>query len=107
RFIDMYLSPPHRDFPAKGCPIPALASDIARLTEPARARYFAGYARMADSIAASLRKAGRPEPDDLARAAVSEMVGAVALSRATPDRAQADRILEASRVSLKARLGLA
>ena len=38
---------------------------------------------------------------------VSEMVGALALARAVPDRDQSNRILKASREGLKRRLGVA
>ncbi len=105
-FLDYYLSPRHRDETSRGCPLPRLSSELARLPLPARERFAAGAARLTDQIAGSMEKLGIAEPELTATAVVSEAVGALAMARAVPDRKRSDWILEASRTSIKARLGL-
>jgi TetR/AcrR family transcriptional repressor of nem operon len=58
-------------------------------------------------VAELLEKLGIPDAELVAASMVSEMVGALALARAVPDREQSSRILEASRDGLKRRLGVA
>ena len=105
-YINWYLSPAHRDASDRGCPLPRLSGDAARMTLPARTRFAAGTGALSALIAGALTEMGRPEPELLARSVVSEIVGALSLARAEPDRERSDRILEASRTSIKARLGL-
>jgi TetR/AcrR family transcriptional repressor of nem operon len=105
-FLDYYLSARHRDEVAHGCPLPRLSGELARLPLPARERFAAGAARLTGQIAGLLGKLGIAEPEPTATAVVSEAVGALAMARAVPDRERSDRILEASRMSIKARLGL-
>jgi TetR/AcrR family transcriptional repressor of nem operon len=106
RFLDYYLSARHRDEATRGCPLPRLSGELARLPLPARERFAAGAARLTGRIAGLLEKLGIGEPELTATAVVSEAVGALAMARAVPDRERSDRILEASRTSIKARLGL-
>jgi TetR/AcrR family transcriptional repressor of nem operon len=105
-FLDYYLSPTHRDSRDRGCPLPALSGDLARMAEPARERFANGAARLTGHIAGLMEKMGKPEPEALAMSVVSEIVGALSLSRAVSDIARSDLILKTSREGLKARLGL-
>jgi TetR/AcrR family transcriptional repressor of nem operon len=104
RYIDMYVSPRHRDSPEHGCPLPALCGDLARMPATARKRFAAGMDDLARSIAHLLRELGKPAPERLAASMLAEMVGAIALSRAIEDTATSDRILRTSRDALKARI---
>jgi TetR/AcrR family transcriptional repressor of nem operon len=95
--IDHYLSAEHRDDPAGGCVLPALAGEIRR--EPATVRHVftEELRRYFDRLAPLL-----PEPETPARAdhelvLASGMVGAVLLARAVDDPALSDRILGACR----------
>jgi TetR/AcrR family transcriptional regulator, transcriptional repressor for nem operon len=106
RFLDYYLSARHRDEATRGCPLPRLSGELARLPLPARERFAAGAARLTGQIAGLLEKLGIKEPELTATAVVSEAVGALAMARAVPDQERSDQILEASRTSIKARLGL-
>lgn len=106
-YLDFYLSRSHRDAPQRGCPLPALSGDLARMPAAARKRFTTGAQQITARIAGLLRGMGRPDPDRLAASAVAEMVGAVALARATADRARSDEILEASHAALLERFGLA
>jgi len=106
RYIDFYLSPHHRDARATGCPITALAGDLARLEGAARDQYGQGVARLTDRLVGQLVLLGQDDPAELAHSVVAELVGALSLARATSDLEQSDRILAASRAALKQRLGL-
>jgi len=102
--IDSYLSAPHRDHPEHGCPLPSLVGELARLPGPARNNFTAGLTRLTSSVAKRIGALGRSE--DEAASVVSEMVGALVLSRVAIEPSESDAILEASRRSIKARLGL-
>lgn len=105
-FIEYYLSEWHLDTPECGCPIPALAAELSRLSNPVRERFQAGFDRLASNIAVLLARIGIDEPMQQARSTIAEMSGAVALARAIRDRKQAEATLLASRTSLLTRLWL-
>ena len=104
-FVDAYVSAIHRDAPRHGCPLALLASDIARQPAPVREAFDAGYRRLVARIAERLPADARPSPQLLARSALAEMAGAVALSRAVADPAESDALLAVTRDAVKARLG--
>ncbi len=106
RFIDSYLSARHRDHPDHGCPLPSLSGELARLPAPARANFTTGLNRLTASMAKRITELGRTDAETLASSVVAEMVGALALSRAVAKPSEADAILEASRQSIKMRIGL-
>ena len=105
-FVDVYLSAQHRDRRERGCPLPALSGDLARMPAVARKRFEAGVRRMTDSIADLLKRIGQPAPDELAASIVSEMVGAIVLARAVPSAELSARILEGARDQIKRRANL-
>ncbi|MBW8812712.1 MAG: TetR/AcrR family transcriptional regulator [Caulobacterales bacterium] len=105
-YLEFYLSTAHRDATTSGCPLPFLSADAPRLEGEARARYAAGVAGLAGALAAQFRKQGRAEPDTDGYSMLAEMVGALALARAEPDRARSDAILAHSRQSLSRRFDL-
>jgi len=106
-YVDFYLSARHRDARDRGCPLPALSGDVARMPASARVRFGEGAKRLSKSIAGLLEAMGRDDAETLAASAIAEMVGAIALARATDDAARSDDILAATRKALGARLGLA
>jgi len=106
KYIDFYLSAGHRDARTTGCPLPALAADLPRLAPASRERYGKGVAALTALIADALGALGHAEPQALAGSVLSEMVGALSLSRAVAEPDQSDLILDASRTALKRRLGL-
>jgi len=105
-YIDFYLSEQHRDQTERGCPLPRLSNELARLPGPARDRFAAGAAGLTGRVAELVKKLGTPDAELAAASMVSEMVGALALARAVPDREQSTLILRASREALRRRLGL-
>ncbi len=105
-YVDMYLSTRHRDAPQSGCPLPSLSGEVPRLPGAARARFAAGLETLTASLAGRIRELGSAEPEMLATSMVSEMVGALAMSRAVASPAESDRILQVSRNAIKARLSI-
>ena len=106
-YVDFYLSPRHRDARDRGCPLPALSGDVARMPAAARARFGEGAERLRKAIAGLLEAMGRDDGETLAASAIAEMVGAIALARATDDPVRSDAMLAATRSTLRNRLGLA
>lgn len=108
-YIDAYLSTAHVAHPESGCPLPALSADISRMAGPARARHAQGASGVERLFAAALEKMGIPpaEAPAMATSALAEMVGAVLLARAATGPDEIARIIDSSRKSVKARLGLA
>jgi TetR/AcrR family transcriptional repressor of nem operon len=106
RFVDSYVSATHRDRPERGCPIATLSSDIPRQGEAARAAFDAGVKGLIHTISSRLTVGAPEDRDALAGSLVAEMAGAVALARAVSDPDLSDRLLDKSRRSVKARMGL-
>ena len=105
-YIDFYLSRGHRDTRVAGCPLPFLAADAPRLTGEARGRFAKGAAALRSAIAARLADVGHADAEAEASSVLSEMVGALSLARAEPDKERSAAILANSKSSLKRRLGL-
>jgi len=105
-YIEFYLSPAHRDTRTAGCPLPYLSADAPRMPEPVRARFAAGVQSLETSLAAPLEALGRADPQAEAGSLLAEMVGALALARAEPDRARADEMLRRSRDRILQRFAL-
>jgi TetR/AcrR family transcriptional repressor of nem operon len=105
-YIDFYLSPAHRDTRTGGCPLPFLSADAPRLPAAVRARFAEGVQALETSLAEPLKALGRGDPQAEAGSLLAEMVGALALARAEPDRARADEMLRRSRERILQRLGL-
>lgn len=106
RFVDRYVSMGHRAALHSGCPIPALAGQVPRLSGAARDRFLLAVDRLTGAVASLLKRLDRDDADIAAQAAIAEMVGAVVLSRIQPDDAKADAMLATVREGVKARLGV-
>jgi TetR/AcrR family transcriptional repressor of nem operon len=93
QFVQWYLSPDHRDHPGNGCAAAGLGIDVARegADSAARAPYVAGIENYAEQLGGDL-------------AAVSMLVGALVLARATAGTDLSDRILASARADLTDRL---
>jgi TetR/AcrR family transcriptional regulator, transcriptional repressor for nem operon len=94
--IEGYVSSAHRDDPGSGCILPALAVDAARSDDPAlRAVFITAIQGYLDQIAklssANPGAAGSRHP----AAILSEMVGAVILSRVIADDPLAESLIAA------------
>jgi TetR/AcrR family transcriptional regulator, transcriptional repressor for nem operon len=94
--VRAYLSPEHRDASGTGCPIAALASEVARHPRATRHTFASHSAPTLDALACwlSSRQAkgvGRAD----AAAFLGLLAGTLQLARATPDSGESDAILEA------------
>ena len=81
-----YLGKAHRDAPADGCPLPALASDMARQPASVRRAYTAG-------VRDALARIEQLAPGANAKALLASMVGALAIARAVNDEELSTAIL--------------
>ena len=94
KLVDDYLSEAHRDHPGTGCPIGALAGEIARRGKRTRA-LFTEEIRNAFGLIADLTP-GKDQGPARSRAilTLSALVGAIGLSRAISDEALSREILK-------------
>ncbi|RII77396.1 TetR/AcrR family transcriptional regulator [Pseudomonas monteilii] len=91
-FLARYLSNSHRDHPEAGCPIPALAVDVAR--EPGvRGSFTIQVKALFAALAASLPWKRSRSKDSQVISFTCALVGALVLARATDDPALSDSIL--------------
>ena len=105
-FLAGYLSPAHRDQTQAGCPLPVMAGESGRGAGPTRDHFSRGLQRITTTVTVALQRMGHGDPSAMARAAVSRMVGAVALARALGPGAESDAVLRDSRLALEKELGL-
>lgn len=94
--VRAYLSPEHRDAAGTGCPIAALASEVARHPRATRQTFASHNAPTLDALASWLSsRTGKDVSRADAAALFGLLAGTLQLARATPDRAESDAILEA------------
>jgi TetR/AcrR family transcriptional repressor of nem operon len=106
RYIDLYVSPAHRDNRSRECPIVALNSDLPRQSKKFRATFDSGLRALLNRLTDLIKTAGIGDSEALAASVQSAMAGAVAVSRTLSDRRLSDELLKSARASIKARLGL-
>lgn len=106
RYIDLYVSPAHRDNRSRECPIVALNSDLPRQSKKFRATFDSGLMALLNRLTDLIKAAGIGDSEALAASVQSAMAGAVAVSRTVSDRRLSDELLKSARESIKARLGL-
>lgn len=95
--IDTYLSPRHAAHAGRGCPVAALAPEIARAGGKSRRVLARGVKRRLDWLRelTPRRRRGRAQ-DEQVVGALAGMVGGLILARAVGGR-ESDRVLEACR----------
>lgn len=94
--IRAYLSPEHRDAAGTGCPVAALAPEVARHPRATRHTFASHNAPTLDALAARLSsRQGKPVSRSDAAALMGLLAGTLQLARATAERAESDAILEA------------
>ena len=97
RVVTSYLSKAHRDEPAHGCAIAALAGDIARADAESRALLTEHFKASATAIGQVPGDDRAATADDGALAILAAMVGALTLARAVDDPELSHRILRSTR----------
>ena len=98
-FVDWYVSGEHRDSPASGCGVVALAGEVARGDGRVRAAYTEQVKRYLDYIEELLGGAG-PETRRQATVLLSTLVGSVLVARAVDDSDLSDEIIDDVRATL-------
>jgi TetR/AcrR family transcriptional repressor of nem operon len=99
-FIAAYLSPEHRDGPATGCALAALAPEIGRRPKPTRNAFAKETRRMIARVASGLPGSASPESSiATAYAVVAQMMGSLQLSRIVTDKKASDSLLSAGRTN--------
>lgn len=94
-YRSLYLSEQHLENPGRGCPMPALGSDIARAKDAIRSEFAAGVRRLIAAMA--LTKEGTSEERTAsAMREIAMLAGAVLIARAS-DAPTARAVLEACR----------
>jgi TetR/AcrR family transcriptional repressor of nem operon len=99
-FVDWYASAEHRDNPATGCGVAALAVDVTHAEERVRLAYREQVQRYLAHLEQLL--GGGPDARRRATVALSSLIGAVLLARAVEDPALSDQILRDVRDAVKA-----
>lgn len=101
KLVDDYLSESHRDNPGGGCPVSALAGDLARTSPPARALITTKIQEDLNTLGA-LFKTTEAAARSKAVFTYCALAGAIAMSRAVSDPALSREILRTVAARLKA-----
>ncbi|CAN5426423.1 TetR/AcrR family transcriptional regulator [soil metagenome] len=104
-YIDRYLSATHRDSASWMCPLPVLTTDMKQLQPEMREAFGRAAAGLAGLLQPMLATLGHEDPQ-IGWSVVSELVGALALARAIGATEASDAVLDASRISIRRRVGL-
>ena len=100
--LTRYLSPRHRDDPGQGCAFAALSGDAARCGKPVREAFAEGLETLIDVLSGIVGGRTKAARRRKAIAALSELIGALVLSRAVGNGGLSDEILDAGRPELLA-----
>jgi TetR/AcrR family transcriptional regulator, transcriptional repressor for nem operon len=103
--LTRYLSPRHRDDPARGCVFAALGADAARSGPLVHDAFADGLEPLIALLAKSAPGASKAARRRKAVAAMAGLVGALLLARAIGKRELSDEVLEATRHELLASAG--
>ena len=95
--VDYYLTEHHRRDTADGCALPALSADVPRSSARIRRRFSEGLKEMVDVLSEDMHGQTKREAQREAIAIVSEMVGALLLSRAVDHADFSAEILSVAR----------
>jgi TetR/AcrR family transcriptional repressor of nem operon len=104
-YVERYLTLKHCDARDSGCPIAALATEIPRMNAGVRRAFEEGSARLASAIAGKLHEMQTSDAGAAATSLLAELVGALVLARCASDPQTAQRLLDASRGQVLARIG--
>jgi TetR/AcrR family transcriptional repressor of nem operon len=92
--VHEYLTPGHRDNPGDGCPISAVAAEVARADDRTRALFSARLDENLDTIAALIPGKDRRAARAKAILTVSALSGAITLARIVADEAMSREIMK-------------
>ena len=102
--VDEYLSEAHRNHPGTGCPVSALAGDLARSDKRTRALVSTKIRDNIELLATLIRKTNETDRRSARSQAVltyCTLVGAISMARAVSDEGLSREILKTAAQSLK------
>src|SRR5258708_36950716 len=88
-----YLSPEHRKYRAHGCPLAALASELARSEKSTRSAATEGILKMIATVAKRMKDPNTDRAKKSASVFVATMLGALTISRIVADPKVSRKIL--------------
>ena len=100
-FVEYYLDPRHMRNTEGGCPLPALASEVARAGGPVKSSFEAIVRNLAARL---MDDSGGELSEERALAILALCVGGLGVARSVQDEALAERILASCRDLAKASL---
>jgi TetR/AcrR family transcriptional repressor of nem operon len=104
--VRAYLCAKHRDNPGDGCALPAFAAEMGRCNKATKKSFSIKLEEMIDVVAAHFTDIPAREARQLAISAISTMMGAITLARASAGQDLSAEILEAGAKALTARKAL-
>jgi TetR/AcrR family transcriptional repressor of nem operon len=95
--VKTYLSAEHCDHPEWGCPLAALAPELARADKAMKAQILSEMEKYKDRMLPFMPGRRPAEKERAFLSIISTMLGALAIARILPDRAQRARLLANTR----------
>lgn len=95
--VRFYLSPEHCDHPELGCPLAALAGDLARSGKPIRRQVLLDVQQYKDRVLPFMPGRRSADKERAFYVIFSTMVGAVSIARILPDRGARETVLTGAR----------
>lgn len=95
--VKTYLSPEYCEHVERGCPLPALASDLARAGKRMRNQIRAELVKYKDRMLSFMPGQQTGDKERAFFVIFSTMVGAVEIARMLPDRAAQEKVLASAR----------
>jgi TetR/AcrR family transcriptional repressor of nem operon len=91
--VSAYLSPEHCEHPEHGCPLPALAPELARVDRKRKPQIVAELVRYKERIMPLMPGRRTEEKERAFFAIFSTIIGAVQIARLLPDGAMREKVL--------------
>jgi TetR/AcrR family transcriptional repressor of nem operon len=95
--VKSYLSPEYCDHVERGCPLPALAPEMARVDETMRSQVFTELVNYRDRMLPFMPGRRTADKERAFFVIFSMMIGAVEIARMMPDRAAKEKVLASTR----------
>lgn len=95
--VRTYLSPGHCDHPERGCPLAALASELARAGKEMKGQILAEMTSYKDRMLRFMPGRGAADKERAFSLIFSTMAGAVEIARMLPDPAAREKLLASTR----------